>query len=86
MGRILRLGSLQLCQSLVNELYPKVEIADSFPVLGRFHCWACTLGLQIVLMITGSHISREIFSIYMLTALKPYLEHDRKQGLYGDQT
>ena len=48
------------------------------------------LGLHIVVMIAGIHISQEIFAIDMLTALKPSLEHDRKHAvqllrLYGDQ-
>ena len=47
------------------------------------------LGLHIVVMITGIHISQEIFAIDMLTALKPSLEHDRKHivrllRLHGD--
>ena len=32
-------------------------------------------------MITGIHILRKIFSIDMLTVLKPFLEHDRKHVL-----
>ena len=32
-------------------------------------------------MITGIHISQEIFEIDMLTALKPSLEHDRKKRM-----
>ena len=27
--------------------YPKVETADAFPVLGRFHFWACTNPFEI---------------------------------------
>ena len=30
-------------------------------------------------MIAAIHILREIFAIDMLTVLKPFLEHDRKQ-------
>ena len=36
------------------------------------------LGLDIVVMIAGIHISQEIFAIDMLTDLKPSLEHDRR--------
>ena len=41
-------------------------------------------------MIAGIHILQEIFSIDMLTALKPFLEHDgehvlRLLGLYENQ-
>ena len=39
------------------------------------------LGLHIVVMIAGIHISQEIFAIDMLTALKPSLEHDCKHVL-----
>ena len=42
-------------------------------------------------MIAGIHISQEIFTNDMITALKPSLEHDRKHvlrllRLYRDQT
>ena len=36
------------------------------------------LGLHIIVMIAGIHISQEIFAIDLLTALKLSLEHDRK--------
>ena len=39
------------------------------------------LGLHIIVMIAGIHISQETFAIDMLTALKPSLEHDRKHIL-----
>ena len=48
------------------------------------------LGLHIVVMLAGIHISHEIFVIDVLTALKSSLEHRRKNvlrllRLYGDQ-
>ena len=36
---------------------------------------------KLSLMMTGIHISQEIFAIDMLRALKPSLEHDRKYVL-----
>ena len=48
------------------------------------------LGLHIVVMIAGIHISQEIFAIDVLTALKSCLEQRRKHVLqlsrpYGEQ-
>ena len=42
-------------------------------------------------VITGTHISQDVFATNMLTALKPSLKHDRKHVLrllqpYGDKT
>ena len=39
------------------------------------------LGIHIVVMMAGIHISQEPFAIDMLTALKPSLGHDRKNVL-----
>ena len=33
--------------------YPKVETADTFPVLGRFHFWACTIVFGVGQMRSG---------------------------------
>ena len=46
-----------------------------------FKAFRVCLGIQIVVMIAGVHISQEIFAIDMLTTLKTSLEHDRKHVL-----
>ena len=43
-----------------------------------FSSFLLCLGLHIVVMIAGVHISKEIFANDILTALKPSLKHDRK--------
>ena len=56
----------------------------------RKHMVANTFSLHIVVMITGIHISQEIFAIDVLTALKSSLEQRLKHvlrllRLYADQ-
>ena len=46
-----------------------------------FKAFHVSLGLHIVVMIAGIHVSQEIFAIDMLTALKPSLENDCKHAL-----
>ena len=41
------------------------------------------LVLHIVAMVASIHLSRESFAIGMLTALKPFLEHDRKHASFA---
>ena len=55
-----------------------------------FQAFHVSLGIHTVIMIPSIHISKEIFAIDVLTALKPSLEHCRLHvlrclRLYGDE-
>ena len=47
-----------------------------------FQTFHVCLGLHVVVMIAGIHVSQELFAIAILTALKPSLEHDPKDQVY----
>ena len=55
---------------------PKHMVTNTFR--NTFHV---RVGLHIVVMIAGIHISEEISAIDVFTALKSYLEHRRKHVL-----
>ena len=77
----LELKSLSPYQSKGSQAHVCKQVFKTFHVC---------LGLHIVVMITGIHISQGIFAIDMLTALKSCLEQDRNHfvqlsRLYGNQ-
>ena len=62
----------------VNRLNPVQKVVRIASTCFRTGFVSICLGLHIVAVIAGIHISQETIAINMLKALKPSLEHDAK--------